>query len=107
MTKLEQLREAEEKAQLQIEKAEREAQRVRLSIPAGKEEQKRTVLDRLDEIEGREEKKTQEKTKRLRDRLEITTEKRLKEMAGWRDELEKSATEGLERFIEKSGERDR
>lgn len=106
MTKLEQLRKAEENARLQIEKAEKEAQKVRLSIPDVKEEQKGKVLDRLNEISLREEQKIEENTSKLRDRLEKATEERLKELAGGRDRLEKSATEGLARFIAKSGEQD-
>lgn len=106
MTKLEELREAEEKARLRIEKAEKEAHKVRLSIPDGKEEQKGKVLDRLDEISRREEQKTEEKTSNLRESLEKTTEEKLKELSGWRDRLEKSATAELERFIARSGERD-
>lgn len=107
MTKLEQLRGAEEKARLQIEKAEKEAQKVRLSIPDGKEEQKRKVHRRLNEIARKEEQNIEEKTSKLRDGLEKKTDDRLKGMEGYQARLEKSATESLARFIDNSRERDR
>jgi hypothetical protein len=103
MTKLGQLREAEEKAQLEIDRAEKEAQRIRLSLPDLLEEKSRESRDRLIEIERNEGEKVDGKISDLADKLERETEDKLRELSYRKEELEKFTTKLLEGFILRSG----
>ncbi|MBN2586518.1 MAG: hypothetical protein JXA64_10985 [Candidatus Fermentibacteraceae bacterium] len=103
MTKLGQLREAEEKAQLEIDRAEKEAQRIRLSLPDLLEEKSRESRDRLVEIERSEGEKVEGRISDLSAELEKETDDRLRELSSRKEELEKVATRLLEEFILRSG----
>ncbi len=103
MTKLGQLREAEEKAQLEIDRAEKEAQRIRLSLTDLLEEKSRESRDRLVEIERSEGQKVDGKISDLAKKLERETEDKLRELSYRKEELEKVATKLLEGFILRSG----
>jgi len=105
MAKLGQLREAEERAQLEIEKAEREAQRIRLSIPDLIEDQEKERDGRLMEIARRREAEIQEKTESLREKLTKVSEGQLEKIESHGPELRKEAVERLRAIILNSGDR--
>jgi hypothetical protein len=104
MTKLGQLRDAEENARLEIEKAEKEAQRIRLSIPDLLEEKSREGRGRLEQMARTDEEAVDEEISGLAARLEKETEKKLGELASKEGELSKAAAEKLQEFIHRSGE---
>ena len=104
MGKLEKIREAEKKAQLLLEKAEKEARQIRLSIPDLLEKQDRKLAEKLEQMKSNERKKSDAEIKKLEDRLKRKTERNLEKIGEYEDELEKAATEELRSFILKSGE---
>ena len=105
MTKLGQLREAEEKAQLEIEKAEKEAQKIRLSIPELKEEESRQHDLRLKEIASDEERKVEKLIEDLSRELREKGSEKLSKLAVYRTQLEEAAVNSLRDFIRNSGQR--
>jgi hypothetical protein len=104
MTKLGQLREAEENARLEIEKAEKEAQRIRLSLPDLLEEKSRENRDRLSKIRIKDEEAVDREVSELAGRLEEDTEIKLRELAAKEEELHEAASARLRNFILRSGE---
>lgn len=104
MGKLEKIREAEKKAQLLLEKAEKEVRRIRLSIPDLLEKQDRKLEEKLEQVEEKEEKKSHESIKKLKARLERKTERNLEALEKYDHELETAATSELRSYILKSGE---
>jgi len=103
MSKLEELRIEEDRAQIELEKAEKEAQRIRLSIPELIEEESRKRENKLKEFAQREKAQIEEITSELATGLGNETEKKLKELAENSEILEKAATEYLKKYILKSG----
>ncbi len=99
MTKLERLREAEEKARREIEKAEKEAQRIRLSLPDLYKAERRKMEKKLEEearvIGERVEKRLEE----IRRELEAEMNRRVKDLSARRESLEVAAEERLRRII--------
>ncbi|OPL19692.1 MAG: hypothetical protein AVO35_01590 [Candidatus Aegiribacteria sp. MLS_C] len=105
MTKLGQLREAEEKAQQEIDRAEKEAHRIRMSIPDLMEEQTRRYRDRLEELERSGEQEVAGRIEELSRNLEKETESRLKELSSHGMDLESAAEERLRGIILDSGKK--
>lgn len=103
MTKLEQLREAEENAQLQIEKAEKDAQGIRFAIPDLLEKKSREHDERLVEIEKTGTSEIDERISRLSEDLEKEAEKKMKMISKYGEELRNSAVEIIGELILKSG----
>ncbi len=104
MTKLGQLRDAEERARLEIDKAEREAQRIRLSIPDLLQEESRKNTERLREIARQEEEKVSAEIEGLRKELETVSGERIEKLSRKREELAASAAGFLEDYISRGGE---
>lgn len=105
MTKLGELREAEEKARQEVEKAEKEAQRIRMSLPDLMEEKSRENTLRIEEISAGEEEKVERVISELREDLEAETEKRMGRLASMQEDLDRAAANGLEKFIIRSAEK--
>lgn len=103
MSKLGELRVEEEKAQLELEKAEKEAQRIRMSIPDLQDEQSKEKDDQLKATIQKEQTEVERKTVELAKSLTAETEKKLQKLAESSDILEKAATEQLKEYILLSG----
>ena len=103
MSKLGELRREEEKAQLMLEKAEKEVQRIKMSIPDLREEQNRTKDDQLKTTMQKERSEVKRKTEELAKNLTAETEKKLKALDENSDILEKAATVKLKEYILISG----
>lgn len=103
MSKLGELRREEEKAQLELEKAEKEAQRIKMSIPDLQDEQNRKISDLLKAAVQKERAEVERKTKELAENLTAETEKKLKVLAEKSDILEEAATKQLKEYIMISG----
>jgi len=99
MSKLGALRKAEDEAKIEVEKAEKEAQRIRISIPELLEEQSREKENQLKAIVTMEKEKVDKKTVQLAESLTDQTQKKLEELAEKSDILEKAATEQLKNII--------
>ena len=104
MTKLGQLREAEENARLEIEKAEKEAQRIKLSLPDLLEQKSRDNRDRLANIQSKDEEAVDREVSELASRLEKDTDSKLRELEAREGELLEAASARLRKFILRSGE---
>ncbi|RKZ05656.1 hypothetical protein DRQ25_15670 [Candidatus Fermentibacteria bacterium] len=103
MSKLGELHREENKAQLELEKAEREAQRIRKSIPDLLDEKSMERDDDLKEIARLAEAEVEKKVIALSDRLAGETEEKLNQLAVKKDILEKAATASLREYILSSG----
>lgn len=103
MSKLGELRREEEKAQLELEKAEKEAQRIKMSIPDLQDEQSRGINDLLKATVQKEQAEVERKTNELAKNLTAETEKKLKILAEKSDILEEAATKQLKEYILISG----
>ncbi|MBD3277731.1 MAG: hypothetical protein GF388_05475 [Candidatus Aegiribacteria sp.] len=104
MGKLEKIREAEKKAQLLLEKAEKEARQIRLSIPDLLEKQDRKLEEKLEQLKSKELEKSVAEIKKLEERLKRKTERDLEAIGEYKHQLEKAATKELRSYILKSGE---
>ncbi len=103
MSKLGELHREEEKAQLEMEKAEKEAQRIRMSIPDLLDEQIIERDEQLKKIARLAEAEVNEKIAALSDNLAVETEEKLRQLAGKEAILEKAATKSLREYILRSG----
>ena len=103
MSKLGELQRAEDEARIEVEKAEKEAQRIRISISELLEEQRREKDNQLKAALAVEKEKVEKKTAELAESLTSQTAKKLAELAGKTDILEKTATEHLKKIILISG----
>ncbi len=103
MSRLEELRAAEEQAAEVLERARREAQRIRLSIPDALEEMDSRKDGKLAEVADRADRAVEEEMGRLADRLEGRTRERLEELEGHRGDVESRAAELLEAHLLRDG----
>lgn len=103
MTKLGQLREAEERAQREIDRAEKEAHGIRMSLPDMMEEESRRYREKLEELSREEERKVAVTIEELARELEKETESKLEALSSRRSDLESSAEERLRAIILDSG----
>lgn len=103
MSKLGELHREEEKAQLELEKAEKEALRIQMSIPELLDEQNFERDARLKKITQLAEAEVEEIIAALSETLAIETTEKLGQLAGKTDILEKAATESLRENILRSG----
>ncbi|MCD4776314.1 MAG: hypothetical protein K8S15_09735 [Candidatus Aegiribacteria sp.] len=103
MSKLGELHMEEDRAQLELEKAEKEAQRIRMSIPDLQDEQSKEKDDQLKATVQKERAEVERKTDELAKSLTAETEKKLQKLAESSDILEKAATEQLKEYILISG----
>jgi vacuolar-type H+-ATPase subunit H len=106
MTKLEQLREAEKNARLQIEKAEKEAQRMKLSIPDLLNKKDQEKDEKLSEIAESREAEISSKVDALRDELQRKSSSSMEKLLSSEEELTDAATDFLEKFVLESGKED-
>jgi DNA integrity scanning protein DisA with diadenylate cyclase activity len=102
MSKLGELREEEEIAQLELEKAAKEAQKIEMSIPDLLEEQRRDKEILLKEIVKKAEAEVEKRIEELSESLLSDTEERLSMLSGKEEALEKAATENLRDYILRS-----
>ena len=107
MSKLGELQTAEDDARIEVEKAEKEAQRIRISISELLEEQSREKDNQLKATLKMEKEKIERRTAELAESLTSQTEKELKELSQKSDILEKAATEQLKEIILTSGNESR
>jgi len=103
MSKLGELRREEEKAQLELKRAEKEAQRIIMSIPDLQDEQSKGINDLLKATVQKEQAEVERKTNELAKNLTAETEKKLKVLAEKSDILEEAATKQLKEYILISG----
>ena len=103
MSKLGELRREEEKAQLELKRAEKEAQRIKMSIPDLQDEQSKGINDLLKATVQKEQAEVERKTNELAKNLTAETEKKLKVLAEKSDILEEAATKQLKEYILISG----
>ncbi len=99
MSKLGELRIEEDKAKMELEKAEKEAQRIRLSIPELLEEESRKRETGLKEFAKKEEAQIEKRTSELTASLYDETKRKLEKLAENSGILEKAATEHLRKYI--------
>ncbi|MCD4701163.1 MAG: hypothetical protein K8S24_04820 [Candidatus Aegiribacteria sp.] len=107
MSKLGELHSEEKKAQLELEKAEKEAHMIQMSIPDLLDEQNRERDEQLKEIARLAETEVEKKIAMLSESLAIETKKKLSQLAEKTEILEKAATESLRKYILRSGMQDR
>ena len=103
MSKLGELQRAEDEAKIEVEKAEKEAQRIRISISELLQEQSLEKDNQLKATVTKEKEKVDSRTVELAESLTSQTEKELAELAEKSDILEKAATEHLKKIILISG----
>ena len=103
MTRLGELHREEKEAQLELENAEKEAQKVRVSIPDLLNSQNEERDEQLNEIKQIAEADVEKKVIDLSNSLRDETEKKLKLLTGEEDILEKAATASLREYIMSSG----
>jgi len=103
MSKLGELHREEKKAQQELEKAEKEAQSIRMSISDLLDEQSLKIDDHLKEIARLDRAEVEKRIAELSDSLAVETEKKLSLLAGRTAILEKAATVSLREYILKSG----
>ncbi|NOQ21241.1 MAG: hypothetical protein GQ565_01150 [Candidatus Aegiribacteria sp.] len=103
MSKLGELHREERKAQQELEKAEKEAQKIRMSIPDLLHQQSVERDEQLKKITRLAEAEVEKKIIALSDKLAGETEKKLNQLAGKEEILEKAATAGLRECILSSG----
>ncbi len=103
MSKLGELHREEKKAQLEVEKAEKEAQKIRMSIPdllAEKSIEKEKQLKKIIQVAEAE---VENKITALSDSLSGETEDKLNRLTKKEEVLEKAATASLREYILSSG----
>ncbi len=103
MTRLGELHREEKEAQQELENAEKEAQRIRVSIPDLLDSQNEERDEQLNEITQIAEAEVEKKIIDLSNSLRGETEKKLKLLTGKEDILEKAATASLREYIMSSG----
>lgn len=103
MSKLGELHREEKEAQLELENAEKDAQKIRVSIPDLLDSQNEERDEQLNEIIRVAEAEVEKKIIDLSNSLRGETEKKLKLLAGKEDVLEKASTESLREYIMNSG----
>ena len=103
MTRLGELHKEEKEAQLELENAEKEAQKIRVSIPDLLDSQNEERDEQLNEITQIAEAEVEKKIIDLSNSLRGETEKKLKLLTGEEDILEKAATASLREYIMSSG----
>ncbi len=102
MLKLGELHREEEKAQLELEKAEKEAQKIQMSIPDLLDEQSKERDDQLKKIARLADAEVEKNIAKLSESLAIETKEKLSQLAGKIEILEKAATKSLREYILKS-----
>ncbi|RKZ11259.1 hypothetical protein DRQ25_00145 [Candidatus Fermentibacteria bacterium] len=103
MTRLGELHREEKEAQLELENAEKEAQKIRVSIPDLLDSQNEERDEQLNEITQIAEAEVDKKIIDLSNSLRGETEKKLKLLTGEEAILEKAATASLREYIMSSG----
>ncbi len=103
MSKLGELHSEEKKAQLELEKAEKEAQKIRMSLPDLLAEQSVEYEKQLNKITRFAEEEVEKKILALSDSLSGETEEKLDRLAEKKNILEKAATSILRENILNSG----
>ena len=99
MSKLGELHREEKKAQLEVEKAEKEAQKIRMSIPDLLCEQSIEKEKQLKKIIQVAEAEVEQKITALSDSLSGETEEKLNRLTEKEEVLEKAATASLREYI--------
>ena len=107
MSKLGELHSEEEKAQLELDKAEMEAKRIQMSIPDQLEEQSRERDEQLKKIALLAEAEVEKKIAALSEILAVETKEKLSQLVGKVEILEKAATESLREYILRGGSQSR
>lgn len=107
MSKLGELRKEEENAQLELEKAGKEAQKIEMSIPDLLEEQSRDKDILLKGIAEKAEIEVEKRVNALSEKLSSETEEKLRQLSIKKETLEEAATENLRNYILRSGREDR
>jgi len=107
MSKLGELRKAEENAQLELEKAGKEAQKIEMSIPDLLDEQNRDKDILLKGIVEKAEIQVEERIDVLSESLSSETEEKLRRLSTKEEILVKAATENLRNYILRSGSESR
>ncbi len=103
MSRLGELHREEIEAQQELEKAEKEAQKIRMSIPDLLEEQSVEKEKQRKKITKASEAEVEKKIIALADNLSVETEEKLNRLAGKAHILEKAATASLREYILSSG----
>ena len=103
MSRLGELQSEEKKAQLELEKAEKEAQKIRMSIPDLLDSQNAEREEQLKKIALLAEAEVDKKIITLSDSLSGETEEKLNQLAEKKEILEKAATASLREYILSSG----
>ena len=103
MTRLGELHREEKEAQLELENAEKEAQKIRMSIPDLLDSQNEERDEQLNEITQIAEAEVEKKIIDLSNSLRGETEKKLELLTGEEEILEKAATSSLREYIMSSG----
>ena len=103
MSKLGELHSKEKKAQLELENAQKEAQKIRMSLPDLLAEQSVEKEKQLMNIIRIAEEEVDRKILLLSDSLSGETEEKLNRLAEKKDILEKAATVSLREYILSSG----
>ena len=103
MSKLGELHREEKEAQLELEKAEKEAQKIRMSIPDLLAEQSAEKEKQLKKITMTAEVEVDKKILALSDSLSGETQKKLSRLSEKEEILEKAATARLREYILSSG----
>ena len=103
MSKLGELHREEKEAQLELENAEKEAQKILVSIPDLLDSQNKERDEQLNEITRIAEEEVEKKIIDLSNSLQGETEKKLKLLIGKEEILEKAATSSLREYIMSSG----
>jgi len=103
MSKLGELHSEEKKAQQELENAQKEAQKIRMSLPDLLAEQSVENEKQLKNIIRIAEEEVDRKILLLSDSLSGETEEKLNRLAEKRDILEKAATASLREYILSSG----
>ncbi len=107
MSKLGELRREEEIAQLELEKAEKEAQRIKMSVQDLMDEQSSERDEQLKKITLLAEVEVEKKIIELSEKLTVETKEKLSQLEEKKEVLEKAATESLKEYILRSGSQGR
>lgn len=103
MSKLGELHREETEAQHELEKAEKEAQKIRMSIQDLLDSQNLERDEQLKKITQLAEEEVEKKIIELSNSLRSETEKKLNRIAGKKEILESAATASLREYILSSG----
>lgn len=99
MAKLEELRKGEERAVQELEQAQKDAQRTKLSITATIEEMKQREDENLKNVAKEAFETVKQKIDQLAKDLSLETIRKLELLEQNREKLEKAATENLRNYI--------